>query len=114
MLEEVSEASTQCSITCVLDEEAPAGTLITVTDAAGTQILSQTVSTSFSAVILSDPLLMQGETYQVQIGEEEDAEQITLESTVSMTGSSQNSGMMGMMNGFPPGNMMMNGMAGNS
>ena len=85
MMEGFSDTSTQCAVLYNLGYNAAAGTAVTVTDAAGTEILSYTVPCEFSSVALSSPDLKLGETYTVFIGQKD--ETITLDSVNPVAGS---------------------------
>ncbi|MCR5161763.1 MAG: carbohydrate-binding domain-containing protein [Lachnospiraceae bacterium] len=104
MLEEASEASTQCNVAYVLESSAQAGTVVQIRDSASNILLEKEIPCSFSAIVISSPDLMQGETYTAVIGETE--EDLTFD-TLTITSGSSSGGM-----GFGMGFGRTNGMNG--
>lgn len=104
MLEEASEASTQCNVAYVLESSAQAGTVVQIKDSASNILLEKEIPCSFSAIVISSPDLMQGETYTAVIGETE--EELIFD-TVTIIADSSSGGM-----GFGMGFGRANGMNG--
>lgn len=92
MIEEISDSSTQCSLMYNVSSAAGAGTLVTLVDADGEEVISHEVPCSFSSIVLSTPKLQLGETYTLTMGEQE--ETVTLDSVAAMLGTAS-SGMTG-------------------
>ncbi len=67
MAEGFDSASEQAFLMCAAS--ASAGTAVTLTDADGTVLLSETIPCAFSSVLLSTPELVLGETYTVTEGD---------------------------------------------
>ena len=97
MLESVSDESAQGSITMVYETTYEAGTLVTVTDADGNELISQTIDDTMSAVTLSAAGIESGSTYTVTTGD--DSEEITLDSVAYVNGEISGMGMGGGMGG---------------
>ncbi len=83
----------------------PSGTVVTICDSSGTEIISHTPAKQFDSFIVSSPDFKTGETYIVYTGDTE-AGSFTIESALSYVG---NAG--GMMGGFQGGDRD-NGMGG--
>ncbi len=96
MAEMFAESSEQASVMYTASGEA--GTEVSLTDAAGTTLLSWEVPGTYTSVIFSCPELTQGQTYTLTADGQ--TEEITLESMVSYAGSAS-AGASGM--GIPQG-----------
>ena len=68
MAEPFSAQSTQCAVILLLDNEISADTTVTILDAGGNVILTDTPACSYSSVAFSSPALSVGKTYTVQLG----------------------------------------------
>ena len=64
-----SDSSTQLSINVVADTMLPSGTMVTLTDSTGKEILSVSPTKSFDCIQISASLLEAGETYTVTYGD---------------------------------------------
>ena len=69
MVMDFSDSSTQPSISVVADTMLPSGTMVTLTDSTGKEILSVSPTKSFDCIQISTSLLEDGETYTVTYGE---------------------------------------------
>lgn len=69
MAMDISNSSTQCSVNVVVDTMLPSGTMVTVTDSSGKDILSVSPTKSFNCIQISSSLLVYGETYTVTYGD---------------------------------------------
>lgn len=110
MAESFDSSSTQASIMYNISSGVEAGTLVTLTDASGNVLLSETVECSFTSIILSTPELQVGGTYTLSFGDAE--ETITIEEVSASYGDAQSSMFGGTMNfgGMSPrGNRENNG-----
>lgn len=74
-----SDSSAQYSINVVADTMLPSGTMVTLKDSSGKEILSVSPTKSFDCIQISSPTLVYGETYTLAYGENSSAE-ITLDS----------------------------------
>ena len=92
MAETFDSTSTQASILYNTSETAEAGTMLTVTDADGSELLSWEVPCSFNSALISCPEMKVGSSYTIQIGD--NSEVITLQEVSATAGSAQ-SGMFG-------------------
>ena len=92
MAETFDSTSTQASILYNTSETAEAGTMLTVTDADGSELLSWEVPCSFNSALISCPQMKVGSSYTIQIGD--NSEVITLQEVSATAGSAQ-SGMFG-------------------
>ena len=81
-----SEESEQPSILYGFSETFSAGTVVTLVDSAGTVIAEYTPDRDFSAVNISTPQLVQGETYTLTVGETEYTVELTGTSYSNVTG----------------------------
>ena len=92
MDETPSTTSTQCSVRFALSSTQVAGTLVTLKDAAGNEVVSFTPEKQFNSVVISAPGLTQNSSYSLYLGD-------TLNKTVTLTsvvtGSSNSSQMPG-------------------
>lgn len=70
MAESFDGASEQCSFRHTFEQELPAGSEITVTDADGNALVEHTAAKSFSSVVFSCPELTTGESYVLTAGDE--------------------------------------------
>lgn len=97
MVENFDSSSSQPSITLYTDSTRRRGTVITVANSAGKEIISYTSEKYFSAVIISCEIFEKGETYTVTVGDE--SYEFTLDETVNsnktVTGGFGNRGQMG-------------------
>ena len=69
MAMDFSDSTTQLSISVVADTMLPSGTMVTLTDSTGKEILSVSPTKSFDCIQISTSLLEDGETYTVTYGE---------------------------------------------
>ncbi len=101
MAEGFDDSSSQCSIFYNWSASRAAGTVVSLTDGAGAELLSWEVPCSFSSLTLSVPELRSGESYVLRLGGAE--ETITLDGAVTSFGvtSGMGGGMPAM--GTPPG-----------
>ena len=97
MAERFDAASEQFSILFHLEEIAPGGTELRLTDSEGTELLRYIPAQDYNAVLLSCAELREGERYTLYAGEEKCSVTLTERSTV------YGSGGMGQM--MPPGGM---------
>ena len=87
MAEGFESESAQASILYTLSETAAAGSIVTLLDAEGKELISETIPYAFSAVVLSCPEMSVGETYTIRIGESEQTVEMTSVSVSTGTGS---------------------------
>ncbi len=80
-----SNSSTQCSVNVVVDTMLPSGTMVTVTDSSGKDILSVSPTKSFNCIQISSSLLVYGEIYTVTYGDG-DSKEIRLDSVSVWSG----------------------------
>ena len=91
MAEGFGSESTQASILYSLSETAAAGSMITLLDSEGNELISETIPYSFSSAVISCPEMAVGETYTIRIGEMEENIEMT---EVSITaGTAADTGM---------------------
>lgn len=97
------DSSTQCSMLVFFDNTVSGGTAITVTDADGNTVLTDTPAKDYQSVVLSSPELKDGSTYTVTAGDNTTSVTLSGVSTTSGTqsskggvggGQSQGGGMM--------------------
>ena len=81
MVENFDSSSSQPSITLYTDSTRRRGTVVTVANSAGKEIISYTSKKYFSAVIITSELFEKGETYTVTVGEE--SYEFTIDETVN-------------------------------
>ena len=81
MVENFDSSSSQPSITLYTDSTRRRGTVVTVANSAGKEIISYTSKKYFSAVIITSELFEKGETYTVTVGEE--SHEFTIDETVN-------------------------------
>lgn len=86
MTEDFSEASTQCAVLYNMNTTMPAGTVFTVRDESGSEILSFAPAGNYSSVAFSAPELTIGKTYTLTFGDV--SASLTLESVSTTEGSS--------------------------
>ncbi len=89
-----SDSSTQCSVNVVADTMLPSGTMVTLTDGSGKEILSVSPTKSFNCIQISSSLLVSGETYTVTYGDGESKE-IMLDSVSVWSGQNAVGGIQG-------------------
>lgn len=89
-----SDSSTQCSVNVVADTMLPSGTMVTLTDSSGKEILSVSPTKSFNCIQISSSLLVSGETYTVTYGDGESKE-IMLDSVSVWSGQNAVGGIQG-------------------
>lgn len=65
-----SDTSAQCSINAVMDTMLPSGTMVTLKDSSGKEILSVSPTKSFNCIQISSPTLVSGETYTLVYGDD--------------------------------------------
>jgi hypothetical protein len=70
-LELVSDYSEQGSIMYTLDSSEKSGTLVTLSDASGEELLSYSPTKTFSTVVFSSAEVVEGETYTLNVGSDE-------------------------------------------
>lgn len=81
MVENFDSSSSQPSITLYTDSTRRRGTVVTVANSSGKEIISYTSKKYFSAVIITSELFEKGETYTVTVGEE--SYEFTIDETVN-------------------------------
>ena len=96
MAEGFDDSSSQCSVLYNISSGASAGTQVSLLNSSGEALLSWQVPCSFSSVILSCPEMTLGESYTVQVGDQEEA--ITLEEISASFGDAASSMFGGAMN----------------
>ena len=96
MVENFDSSSSQPSIILYTDSTRQRGTVVTVANSAGKEIISYTSKKYFSGVIITSELFEKGETYTVTVGEK--SYEFTIEETVNSnkteTGGFGNMGQM--------------------
>lgn len=65
-----SDTSAQCSIKVVTDTMLPSGTMVTLKDSSGKEILSVSPTKSFNCIQISSPTLVSGEIYTLVYGDD--------------------------------------------
>ena len=65
-----SDTSAQCSINAVTDTMLPSGTMVTLKDSSGKEILSVSPTKSFNCIQISSPTLVSGEIYTLVYGDD--------------------------------------------
>lgn len=88
MAMDFSNSSTQCSVNVVVDTMLPSGTMVTVTDSSGKDILSVSPTKSFNCIQISSSLLVYGETYTVTYGDG-DSKEIRLDGVSVWSGANK-------------------------
>ncbi len=91
MAENFGSGSTQGTILYSCNQQA-AGTVVTLTDANGNEIINYTSAKAFSSVLISDPGIEAGQTYTLTIG----SSSVTIEMTGTVYGQGSGMGMGGM------------------
>lgn len=81
MVENFDSSSSQPSITLYTDSTRRRGTVVTVANSKGKEILSYTSKKYFSGIIITSELFEKGETYTVTVGEE--SYEFTIDETVN-------------------------------
>ena len=81
MVENFDSSSSQPSITLYTDSTRQRGTVVTVANSSGKEIISYTSKKYFSGVIITSELFEKGETYTVTVGEE--SYEFTINETVN-------------------------------
>ena len=81
MVEAFDSSSSQPSITLYTDSTRRRGTVVTVANSSGKEIISYTSKKYFSGVIITSELFEKGETYTVTVGEE--SYEFTIDETVT-------------------------------
>ena len=81
MVENFDSSSSQPSITLYTDSTRRRGTVVTVANSKGKEIISYTSKKYFSGVIITSELFEKGETYTVTVGEE--SYEFTIDETVN-------------------------------
>lgn len=94
-------SATQGSILASINGTAPAGTVVTLSDSTGKELVSYTSQKTFQCMVISCPELEQGKTYTLTVGTS--STQITLENLI--TGGGGGMGGPGGMGGQRPGGM---------
>ena len=107
MAEEFSENCTQCAVLYNIGSTVQAGTLFSVRDQEGEEIISYTPECSYSSVSFSLPEMTVGETYTVVCGE--DSSELTMDSTAVSAGTTAGENIGGNAGGHAFG---MGGMGG--
>lgn len=97
MAQGFGDSSTQCSVLHNLTAQQEAGTVITLKDKEGNELISFTPEKKYSSLVISSPKLQTGSTYTLTAGSEQ--AELTLESIV--TSNAVREGGRGSM---PPGN----------
>ena len=93
--------STQGSILYILPSNRPAGTVITLADAAGNELMRHTSAKAFQAVTVSCPEITEGKTYTLTVGSV--SYEIEMKGLLYGEGSGFGPGMGGPGNGTPGG-----------
>ena len=107
MAEEFSENCTQCAVLYNIGSTVQAGTLFSVRDQEGEEIISYTPECSYSSVSFSLPEMTVGETYTVVCGE--NSSELTMDSTAVSAGTTTGENIGGNAGGHAFG---MGGMGG--
>ena len=107
MAEEFSENCTQCAVLYNIGSTVQAGTLFSVRDQEGEEIISYTPECSYSSVSFSLPEMTVGETYTVVCGE--NSSELTMDSTAVSAGTTAGENIGGNAGGHAFG---MGGMGG--
>ncbi|WP_349667333.1 carbohydrate-binding domain-containing protein [Lacrimispora sp.] len=81
MAQGFGDSSTQCFVLYNLTAQQEAGTVITLKDKEGNELISFTPEKKYSSVVISSPKLQTGSTYTLTAGSEQT--ELTLESTVT-------------------------------
>ncbi|WP_349672429.1 carbohydrate-binding domain-containing protein [Lacrimispora sp.] len=81
MAQGFGDSSTQCSVLHNLTAQQEAGTVITLKDKEGNELISFTPEKKYSSVVISSPKLQTGSTYTLTAGSEQ--AELTLESIVT-------------------------------
>ena len=81
MVENFDSSSSQPSITLYTDSTRRRGTVVTVANSSGKEIISYTSKKNFSGVVITSELFEKGETYTVTVGEE--SYEFTIDETVN-------------------------------
>lgn len=81
MVENFDSSSSQPSITLYTDSTRRRGTVVTVANSSGKEIISYTSKKYFSGIIITSELFEKGETYTVTVGEE--SYEFTIDETVN-------------------------------
>jgi hypothetical protein len=81
MAQNFSDSSTQCAFLVNFDQTIPGGETLTVTDSAGQEIVTCTLTKSYQCAVISAPGLKQGETYTVTAGSQK--QDVTLDSVIT-------------------------------
>ena len=97
MAEGFGDSSSQCSVLYNLTAQQEAGTVITLRDKEGNELISFTPEKKYSSVVISSPKLQTGNTYTLTAGSEQT--ELALESIVT-----SNAVREGGRGGMPPGN----------
>lgn len=105
MIETPSETSQQNVISAYMQSNVPAGTVITVKDESGNEIMSYTVSKQAGHLMFSSGELETGKTYYVYAGDEEQGNAV-IESSLTTIGSRMSGGFGGMGGGMRGGRGM--------
>jgi hypothetical protein len=81
MAQNFSDTSTQFAFLVNFDQTIPGGETLTVTDSAGQEIATCTLTKSYQCAVISAPGLKQGETYTVTAGSQK--QDVTLDSVIT-------------------------------
>ena len=101
MAEGFGPESSQASILYSLREAAAAGSTVTLLDAEGKEMISETIPYGFSSVVISCPDLAVGQTCTLRIGETEETIEITSVSDTAGEASRAGTAPGGFMPGSP-------------
>ena len=93
MMQTFDESSTQNYIVMYYPEIQEQGTLVSLTDAAGTDLGSYAPEKDFEVMIISSPQLQAGSTYQVTTGEE--TVELSIDGTETISGEAPKQGGRG-------------------
>lgn len=93
MVQMFSQDSSQASIAVFYDGTKQAGSTVHLLDSEGKEVLERQVGRAFSCLILSTPDLRQGETYEIQTGEE--SVNVQVDGAVTQYGNSSGRGGFG-------------------
>jgi hypothetical protein len=94
MAQGFGETSTQCSMLYNLASSVNSNTAVTLTNAAGKEVIRYVPSKQYQSVVISSPELIQGETYILTCGEQ--ITEITLSSITTSGGQGVSMGQRGM------------------
>ncbi len=101
MMEGISDSSGQAVLTVYCDTSLAAGTLVSVTDDSGTEVVSWTVPKECNVLQISSAAFEDGKTFTVKTGE--NSEEVQISGTSTTLGTAQQGRSFGGMTGGGPG-----------